>query len=276
MSKTGKNCHTAASMARFARVFPAASGAPSRFAAGARPTLILDLDETVLHRSRGTLDTLLLYAVPTASVGDPFPGAINALNRLAARFRIVAVTARWSLAASNTVRWLAAHGLAGMPLIHATRPHPGDASRVAFKADAIAWLRATGWKPVRAPRSCTTSAAARRQPASRPLGPRAVLSHHRTTTPGYHVAPFAGRWCRRPTVGLGGVRTHRAARVHCCARRWVRRRRRWQRGRGGGATGQGARAVVRAPWDGQRERCRHRGGRAAAAGRGRRVLCEVV
>lgn len=114
----------------------------------AAPTLVLDLDDTVLGRSRGVHDTVLLYAWTTPFTGVPYPGAIESVNRLSRNFRIVAVTARWNICAPNTERWLVANGLAGLPVVHASRPHPGDASRIAFKLGAIERLRAEGWAPI--------------------------------------------------------------------------------------------------------------------------------
>ena len=116
-------------------------GPPSRL-----KTLILDLDETLLFR-RGLPDTLALYTLPTPSTGTPYPGALPALRALSPHYNIVAVTARWALAARNTRRWLDFHGLRDVFAVHAALPHPGDASRVAFKAAAVQQLRAWGWAP---------------------------------------------------------------------------------------------------------------------------------
>ena len=116
------------------------------------PTLVLDLDDTVLFRTRGLVDAALVYGLPPALaaqyVGVPYAGALDALRDLARVFRIVALTARWAAGARYTDAWLARHGLAGMPVIVARAPHPGDDSRVAFKSAAIAWLQETGWAPV--------------------------------------------------------------------------------------------------------------------------------
>lgn len=60
----------------------------------------------------------------------------------------MALTARWSRGAAYTREWLSAHGLPELPVIVAARPHPGDDSRVAFKAAAIDWLARAGWAPV--------------------------------------------------------------------------------------------------------------------------------
>ena len=110
------------------------------------PTLVLDLDETLVHR-RGVADAALMYVAPWVLVGRPYPGASAAVQSLAERFNVVAVTARWRLAEPSTDRMLASVGLAGLPTIFAARPHPGDASRVAFKARAIELLRERGWAP---------------------------------------------------------------------------------------------------------------------------------
>lgn len=107
----------------------------------------------VLHRARGGLDTALLYLLPRwlgkGVVGRPFEDAVATIDALADRFCFVAVTARYSAAADATVDWLAANGLADMPVIHSDRPHPGDDSRIAFKRDAILALRSQhGLDPV--------------------------------------------------------------------------------------------------------------------------------
>jgi hypothetical protein len=108
--------------------------------------LVLDLDDTVLWRV-SALDTLRLYCLPGALVGEPFPSAIPVLHALSRRYELAAVTARWSLAARNTKAWLSLHGFPAIPCIHSWRPHPWDASRVAFKSAAIARLRMAGGSP---------------------------------------------------------------------------------------------------------------------------------
>lgn len=60
----------------------------------------------------------------------------------------VAVTARWRAGAAYTEKWLADNDLAGLPLMCSARPHPTDASRVAYKRDAIEYLRVNGWEPI--------------------------------------------------------------------------------------------------------------------------------
>jgi hypothetical protein len=79
----------------------------ARTAAGRlAPTLVLDLDDTVLYRSRGVLDALLIYGLPASwaarAVGVPYPGALEAVHDLSAHFRIVrtmADQAAWRQAA---------------------------------------------------------------------------------------------------------------------------------------------------------------------------------
>ncbi len=113
----------------------------------ALPCLVLDLDETLLHRPGGALDWLALYAWRTAAVGVPYEHALASVRALSAAYNVVAVTARFALAEANTARWLAAQGLAHLPVLYAAGVHAGDGSRVAFKASAIAHLRAAGWAP---------------------------------------------------------------------------------------------------------------------------------
>ena len=117
------------------------------------PTLIVDLDETVLYRTRGLLDALTLYAVPNSKfaeqVGEPYLGAHAALVHLSLRFRIVAVTARWGgRAGIPTEKWLENNGFKGLPLVLASGLHPQDKTRVGYKIAAIEFLRNEGWEPV--------------------------------------------------------------------------------------------------------------------------------
>ena len=81
----------------------------------ALPTLVLDLDETVLHRPGGLLDQVALYAYPSSTVGVPYAHALESLRALSARFNLAAITARFRLAEGNTTRWLEAQGLADLP-----------------------------------------------------------------------------------------------------------------------------------------------------------------
>jgi len=120
----------------------------SRVVASVRPTIVLDLDETVLFRPNGLIDTLRLYLSPGTVVGEGYPDAVPVLTRLRPRFNLAAVTARWSLASRNTNEWLLAHGLNGVPVLHASRPLPLDDSRIGFKSTAIDTLREMGLRPV--------------------------------------------------------------------------------------------------------------------------------
>jgi hypothetical protein len=112
-----------------------------------RPTVVLDLDETVVWRPRGVLDQVLMYGAPWVAVGQPYAGAAACLADISARFNLVAVTARWRLAEASTDAMLARAGLPRLPVIYAGAPHPRDASRAAFKARAIRHLRDEGWAP---------------------------------------------------------------------------------------------------------------------------------
>jgi hypothetical protein len=114
----------------------------------ARSALVVDLDETLLFRSRGLLDTLSLYATRSAHAGVAYPSALEVLSRLQRRLQVIAVTARWWGAAGSTRRWLDARGLGDVGVVHAAAPHPGDASRAGFKAAALRRLRCWGWDPV--------------------------------------------------------------------------------------------------------------------------------
>jgi hypothetical protein len=124
--------------------------AAARRAGAGAPTIVIDLDETILFRQRGLVDAALLYLWPGAGarVGVPYPSAVAAINHLASRYRFVAVTARWKGAGRGTHGWLAASGLPGMPVILAEGMHPQDAPRAAYKAAAIRHIREEGWNPV--------------------------------------------------------------------------------------------------------------------------------
>lgn len=151
----------------------------SRFVAPAgadAPTVVLDLDETILHR-RSWRDSVKLYTMPTASTGLPFPGAVDTISRHTTNYRFVclpstalphathcphapvllsyqhrtaqvAVTARFKLCARNTERWLEQFGLHGLPVLYATAMHPRDETRIEFKRSAVQHLAAEGWNPV--------------------------------------------------------------------------------------------------------------------------------
>jgi hypothetical protein len=124
-----------------------ARAALARAPARALPCLVLDLDETLLHRPGGALDWLALYAWRTAAVGVPYAHALTSLHALSSAYNLVAVTARFALAEANTARWLAAQGLPHLPVLYAAGVHAGDGSRGAFKASAIEHLRTAGWAP---------------------------------------------------------------------------------------------------------------------------------
>lgn len=112
-----------------------------------RPTIVLDLDETLVYRPRGIVDKVLMYGAPWAVVGRPYAGSIACINSLAVKFNIVAVTARWRFAEASTEHMLVEAGLPQMPVIYAGEMHPGDDSRIAYKARAIRHLRDEGWAP---------------------------------------------------------------------------------------------------------------------------------
>ena len=111
-----------------------------------KPCVVLDLDETLLWRPRGAIDAVALYC--GFAVGEAYPGALHALAELSRSYALVAVTARWSVAERGTAAWLGAHGLGHVPVVYASHARPRDASRVAYKAAAIARLRDEGWAPL--------------------------------------------------------------------------------------------------------------------------------
>jgi len=135
--------------------FPKSPFISARSADGLKPapTIVIDLDETVLYRTRGLIDAITLYAAPNSSfadrVGEPYAGAYEALLHLSTRFRIVAVTARWGgRAGKPTERWLEKHGFRGLPLVLASGLHPQDKTRVGYKIAAVKLLQSEGWEPV--------------------------------------------------------------------------------------------------------------------------------
>jgi hypothetical protein len=116
-----------------------------------RPVLIIDLDDTVLLRTRGLLDAAILYAwpfpralLPPPAVGVPLPHAADTLARVAQEgaltlrpaggggptspavavglaggplsFGVAAVTARWNRSARATYAWLRDNGFPPMPV----------------------------------------------------------------------------------------------------------------------------------------------------------------
>jgi len=111
------------------------------------PTLVVDLDETLLHRPLGALGAVLTYAAPWAAAGEAYAGAAACVAAVRARGAgVVGLTARWRGAAPGTERALAAAGVARLPVVFAGGlPHAGDGTRAAFKAGALRALRGRGW-----------------------------------------------------------------------------------------------------------------------------------
>jgi hypothetical protein len=62
--------------------------AATRAGSGA-PTIVIDLDETILYRHRGFVDFLLLYLWPRAVAGVPYTSAVEAIAALSTRYRFV-------------------------------------------------------------------------------------------------------------------------------------------------------------------------------------------
>ena len=111
-----------------------------------RPTLVIDIDETILYRPH-PLDQISLYAW-RAHVGVPYPHALSSLRELQGSFDIVALTARFMLAEANTEAWFQHFHLGHIPVIYAKGIHPLDHTRVAFKASATQYLHSIHWRPV--------------------------------------------------------------------------------------------------------------------------------
>jgi hypothetical protein len=114
----------------------------------AKPTIILDIDETLLWRHGGWLERARLYAAPRALVGTPYAGAQSAVAELSKRYRFVAVTARNSAAEANTLLWLQHHGFGHVPVVHTPSVFPWDSGREVYKASAIRFLAGAGWAPI--------------------------------------------------------------------------------------------------------------------------------
>lgn len=91
----------------------------SRFVAPAgadAPTVVLDLDETILHR-RSWRDSAKLYTMPTASTGLPFPGAVDTISRHTTNYRFVCLP---STALPHATHCPHATRIAQLPAPHCT------------------------------------------------------------------------------------------------------------------------------------------------------------
>ena len=111
-----------------------------------KPTLVLDLDGTILDRN--FWESLRLYLVPSARTGRIFSQAAPVLRRLGGKARLVGVTARCLLAAGNTRRWLRAQGVPDIPVLHAPFFLVTERARVRFKRRALRRLKDEGHRLV--------------------------------------------------------------------------------------------------------------------------------
>ena len=103
---------------------------------GGRPTLVVDLDGTVVDGARwarGLVD-------PLVGAAPPFPDAPAALGRLARAHQIVFVTARPAFTSRATLQWLDAHGFPRAPVVFAYPFALGGRMQRPYKSGVIRWL----------------------------------------------------------------------------------------------------------------------------------------
>ena len=106
-----------------------------------RPPLVVDLDDTIVPSPNGPI-----YAV--APVGHPpnaYPGAICALQRLNARYRLVMLTARPAIVLPGTLLWLERIGLPRTPVVFPTSLLIGERTRAHYKLCVLRALEARGY-----------------------------------------------------------------------------------------------------------------------------------
>jgi len=102
---------------------------------------VVDIDDTVAPTPQGSLYALLpLWPSPPG----PLPGAPEALRRLSQRYRLVFLTARASLLAGGTLRWLDACGFPCAPVIFSRRVLLGSKQHTAFKTGVLRDIHAQG------------------------------------------------------------------------------------------------------------------------------------
>lgn len=109
-----------------------------------KDVFVIDLDGTVLRRT--LLDGVRLYFSNSSNVGEPYRGITVAINRLSAKFHIVALTARAESARTNTQRWLDNQGLGFVELHHAPSIRLNETARRIYKTERLAQLAVLGYK----------------------------------------------------------------------------------------------------------------------------------
>jgi len=106
-----------------------------------RPTLVVDIDDTLVSTPAGALCALAPFRLTRAA---PLLGAPAALGRLSRDYRLVYLTARGSFVARGTLRWLDAWGFPRAPVIFSDRILCGGRRHEAFKTRALRGLQAEG------------------------------------------------------------------------------------------------------------------------------------
>ncbi|MDZ7815288.1 MAG: hypothetical protein U5N86_04555 [Planctomycetota bacterium] len=107
-----------------------------------RPTIVIDLDGTILRRR--FIDWFKLYLVECDSVGVPFAKVVETLKSLSESYNVVAITARARMARPNTLRWLERFGLDFCDLHLSSAMHFRDSPRAAYKSAVLEKLAAEG------------------------------------------------------------------------------------------------------------------------------------
>lgn len=141
-------------MVFFTRLSPKVASATSELAASASitkalPTLVIDLDETILYRTRRRLERVLLYSQLPIVVGNAYQDAVENIKKLKEHYNILAMTARWSYAERGTRTWMEAHGLGDIPLVFSKDIRTEDTLIHEYKYNAIKTMRESyGWNPI--------------------------------------------------------------------------------------------------------------------------------
>ena len=107
-----------------------------------RPTVVVDLDDTVVDGSWWSLLKLILDVGYQGT--DPLPGAAQTLRGVSGRFHVVFVTARDDSLADQTLEWLRRHEFPDAPVVFSSSLLLCSEAKERYKTAAISALGARG------------------------------------------------------------------------------------------------------------------------------------
>mmetsp|Transcript_47700 Transcript_47700/g.123689 ORF Transcript_47700/g.123689 Transcript_47700/m.123689 type:complete len:209 (-) Transcript_47700:1697-2323(-) len=109
---------------------------------GTRPTVVVDLDDTVVVRR--PLDFVWLYFTRTGAGGAFYPQSASLLQELQKDYNVIALTARWDFCAKNTLGSLRKEGI-DTPVLLSSSPLFNSGQRAQFKKCALEELNERGF-----------------------------------------------------------------------------------------------------------------------------------